>query len=352
MAPPSPGPPSPPLPKAATPTPPPQAGPSTPPSAKSGAPSSATPTRPSSPPPKRFSLDLRLLRRPFSPSPHRGHTDDERPIGHQARVLYALITGSIPATAPERQKTRMPSLPPFAAGGAIQRGTQSRGPTRGVLTHSSVVQPELQPTQAQGVRARQGLEPEEEAHGTKGHECRAVPHVKPKALRKLKADLVNADKARAIVADLHRMEVPLEEAQGGETGDEVTALLEQDSSLGAASSKGNEGAMRSAQRTVVRGYALAPLEEPAPTSAAHSAVDASASPGVAQPTLVTFGASLPPTSPGALGGLAGAKSGAFELLADLSGALVQKSGAHEGLLVVPQDRVTVLVCRSLVFPPS
>lgn len=191
------------------------------------------------------------------------------------------------------------------------------------------------------MRARKGLE-EEDAHGSKGHECRAVPHVKPKALKKLKADLVKADKARAIVADLKRLEVPLDEPSAPSSS--IDLFL--DEQVGA----------RPALHKVVRAYALPPIVDAdgAPPSAAPtSSPPCPPSPPRSEPTLrlIPFGADLPPMSPGALGGLAGAKSGAFELLADVSGALVEKSGAHEGVYGLPQDRVSVLICASLLFSP-
>jgi hypothetical protein len=58
--------------------------------------------------------------------------------------------------------------------------------------------------------------------------------------------------------------------------------------------------------------------------------------------------SLPPTSAGGMGALAGAKTGAFELLADASGALVRKSGSQVGF-VAPFDAVGVFICPSCIY---
>ncbi|BGP50218.1 hypothetical protein JCM10450v2_006134 [Rhodotorula kratochvilovae] len=264
-------------------------------------------------PPKHFSLDL--LRRPLSRSSHPGHNDDEQPVGHQARVLYALITGSIPP-APPPPKKRVPSLPSLSrvVPGRRRTGALSPRAMASVLSLATVAEPELSMDKARGTRAREGQE----------ERCRPVPHVKPKTLKKLKADLVNADKARAIVADLHRMEVPLDEdssAPPTPLGKEPDAPP---------------------KRKVSRGYALPPLEDPTALSPAQPASSAAAE-GDPKLPFATFGAGLPPMSPGALGGLAAARTGAFELLADMTGALIEKSGAHDGVYALPQDRVSVFV---------
>ncbi|GAA5823933.1 hypothetical protein JCM3770_004137 [Rhodotorula araucariae] len=259
---------------------------------------SATPTR-------RFSLDL--FRRPHTRSVHPEHDDAERPIGHQARVLYALITGSIPPAPPSPRK---PSISVVC-----KTAGRSPRPMAGVLSLATLAEPALSMEKARGARARKGME----------EKCRPVPHVKPKTLKKLKADLVNADKARAIVADLHRMDVPL------------------DDSSGPAIPLGGTPAA-TPKRRVSRGYALPPLdtaETPSPIQPTD--IGSAADNGDAEIPLLSFGTGLPPTSPGALGGLAAAKSGAFEILADVTGALIEKSGAHDGVYAVPQDRVSVFV---------
>jgi len=305
-------------------------------------PTGSPPSRSTRHPPaarKRFSLDLPLLRRRLSPRSaegHAGHVDDERPIGHQARVLCALITGVVPEPAQARSRARVLSLESSPSSSSARWAAQTDAVVSRTLSSVSVAGPQVQQAHAQGVRARKGLE-EEDAHGSHGHECRAVPHVKPKALKKLKADLVKADKARAIVADLKRLEVPLDEPSAPSS----SCVLVLDEQAGA----------RPALRKVVRAYALAPIfeaERVPPAVAPTSSPPSPPSPPRPDPTvrLVSFGADLPPMSPGALGGLAGAKSGAFELLADVSGALVEKSGAHEGVYGLPQDRVSVLICAS------
>ncbi|GAA5899741.1 hypothetical protein JCM8208_004551 [Rhodotorula glutinis] len=287
---------------------------------------------------KRFSLDLPLLRRRLSPRPaagHPGHDNDEHPIGHQARVLYAVITGVVPEPAPTRPRLRVLSLSASTSSGARRRKAQAA--TSAVprsLSSSSIAGPELQQAHAQGVRARKHQEEEHREHGSTGQECRAVPHVKPKALKKLKADLVKADKARAIVADLKRLEVPLDELPAPASSLDL--------------SREEPTCASSPRRKVVRAYCLSSVVDDAaapPWAASSSSLPSPPSPPRTDPTLrlVTFGTDLPLLSPGALGGLAGAKSGAFELLADLSGALVEKSGAHEGVYGLPQDRVSVLI---------
>lgn len=93
----------------------------------------------------------------------------------------------------------------------------------------------------------------------------------------------------------------------------------------------------------------AEAEEPSTDSPLSSALHVPASRGYALPPLdsnptISF-ASLPPVSPGALAGLAGAQSGGFELLADMTGALIGKTGAHQGVFVPPVDRISVFVCE-------
>ncbi|GAA5840460.1 hypothetical protein JCM9279_007332 [Rhodotorula babjevae] len=283
--------------------------------------------------PKRFSLDLPLLRRrlsSLSPAGHPGHDDDERPIGHQARVLYAVITGVVPEPAQARPRARVLSLSSSTSGRSARRGAQTAPVVSTTLSSASVAVLEVQQAHAQGVRARRSQK-EEVEHGSTGHECRAVPHVKPKALKKLKADLVKADKARAIVADLKRLEVPLDELSAPSSSSDRALAEPACASL--------------PRRNFVRAYALRPIVEDDAALAAAAPSSSPPPPARTDPTLrlISFSPDLPPLSPGALGALAGAKSGAFELLANLSGALVDKSGAHEGVYGLPQDRVSVLV---------
>ncbi|GAA6003417.1 uncharacterized protein JCM10292_001577 [Rhodotorula paludigena] len=170
-------------------------------------------------------------------------------------------------------------------------------------------EPQLSQIKVKGTRARQNCD-----------ECRPVPNVKPKALKKLKADLVNADKARAIVRDLKRMDVPLDE-----------------NGIGDASFAEGEKADSQPHRKVSRGYALPPLQT--------SADGPTAKPAVVPPVAI---------SPGALGGLAAARSGAFDLLANVTGMLVEKSGARDGGFTPPLDRVSVFIYWwgfELALPP-
>lgn len=90
-------------------------------------------------------------------------------------------------------------------------------------------------------------------------------------------------------------------------------------------------------RRVSRGYALPPLSD-------FPAASLSSSTSSHPPFTLLDIPSLPATSPGALAGLGAAQTGVFELLADASGALVKKSGVHEGLLVKPPvDRVSIYI---------
>jgi hypothetical protein len=57
--------------------------------------------------------------------------------------------------------------------------------------------------------------------------------------------------------------------------------------------------------------------------------------------------SLPfPTTEGGIVGLASSKAGAFEILADVSGTLVRKSGARdESTVTAPLDSVGLFLCK-------
>ncbi|BGP10202.1 hypothetical protein JCM10049v2_006085 [Rhodotorula toruloides] len=252
---------------------------------------SPRPSTDSTPPRNRFSLDK--FRRPVHP----GHTDNEGAVGHQARMLYALITGLVPPPRPPVKKFSLPSLVPAHL-------SRDNGYTPVLVTQPSAAGAQVTPEHALGRRARAGDSP------------RPVPIVKPKALKKLKADLLDADKAKRIVSDLKRMDAPVDNPVL--EADEQSSEPEPSSTLHVLAS---------------RGYALPPLDSTPTVSAV----------------------SLPPVSPGALAGLAGAQSGAFELLADMTGALIGKSGAHQGVFVPPVDRISVFVYWwgfELSIPPA
>ncbi|GAA5859448.1 hypothetical protein JCM8547_006828 [Rhodosporidiobolus lusitaniae] len=288
------------------------------------------PSRPH--PPKRLSLDV--LRRSISRAQHDNHDPSERPVSHEARVLYALITGSIP-----------PSPPPSKAARVFLPKKQRDGrrvalpPTVSVVSLATIAEPEVS-----DVRAVKGGKPTMvQKKKKREEESWPVPNVKPKALKKLKADLLKADKARAIVADLKRMEPPV-----------------------ATSSTSSPSSELPIHSQASRGYALPPLSDPAVPSDSASAPPISSSPSTsstppaissnatppgpspADPPYVTFDlptlASLPPTSVGGLTGLAAARTGMFEVLADASGALIAKSGVHDTMSFSPPlDRVSVLL---------
>jgi hypothetical protein len=100
------------------------------------------------------------------------------------------------------------------------------------------------------------------------------------------------------------------------------------------------------QHTTTRGFALPPLDDPLVSAPASSTTEAASQPEPKklQPYIILPTPSLPPTTPGGIGAIAGAKSGAFELLADASGALVRKSGSQEGF-VAPFDAIGVFICE-------
>ncbi|GJN92524.1 hypothetical protein Rhopal_005554-T1 [Rhodotorula paludigena] len=194
-----------------------------------------------------------------------------------------------------------------------------------VVSLVKVSEPQFSQIKVKSTRARQNCD-----------DCRPVPNVKPKALKKLKADLVNADKARAIVRDLKRMDVPLDE-----------------DGIGDASFAGDEKAESQPHRKVSRGYALSPFQTSADGATAKPAVVPPVGSGPALP-LTALATPFPAVSPGALGGLAAARSGAFDLLANVTGVLVEKSGARDGGFTPPLDRVSVFVYWwgfELALPP-
>ncbi|GAA5897268.1 hypothetical protein JCM5296_000986 [Sporobolomyces johnsonii] len=270
--------------------------PATPPDATPTPLSAASTPLPTSPSPAvarsrsaRFSMTA--LRRSMSRPP--ASDDPPAPIGHQARVLYALITGSIPPpSAPSRAKR---------AGAAAKLRLLAGSPSTVMLATNS------EPKEVGGVKSEQRTKKALK-------KSRPVPNVKPKALKKLKNDLVNADKARVIVADLKRMDVPPSDADPAPPS----------------------SALPSTHLSKPRGYALPAL--PDSSTPADSSPDQSSS----APFVVLDLPSLPPTSAGGLAGLASAKSGAFEVLADVSGALVKKSGSQEGF-EAPLDSVGVFL---------
>ncbi|GAA5837471.1 hypothetical protein JCM11251_002116 [Rhodosporidiobolus azoricus] len=279
----------------------------------------------------RFSLDglWRSLSR--LPHNHDGHVDSERKINHSARVLYAVITGNIPPSGPPKAKRlSLPTVPKLSGKSIIS-------PTISVVSLATIAEPEVSE-----VKAKKGLKLTKK----KNEASRPVPNVKPKALKKLKSDLLKADKARAIVADLKRMEVPPQHSP-----DHCVNSMHTKNCQGyalpcfpaappaAADSSGDttfspvvESAAGSASNPTSTAPPYAPI--PPPTK------DASSNPPF---ILLELPSSLPPTSVGGLGGLAAAKSGVFEILADASGALIKSSGTHDQLSFAPFDRISVFV---------
>lgn len=97
--------------------------------------------------------------------------------------------------------------------------------------------------------------------------------------------------------------------------------------------------------TPARGFALAPLELSKPPSSAALPLNDTAKPDSAQLFVLLPPSSFPPTTAGGLGSLAGARTGALNLLADTSGALVRSSGSRDGF-IAPFDRIGVFLCKS------
>ncbi|BGP26482.1 hypothetical protein JCM10295v2_005435 [Rhodotorula toruloides] len=125
------------------------------------------PSTDSTSPRNRFSLDK------FRRLPHPGHTEGKGAVGHQARILYALITGLVPPPRPPMKKFSLPSLVPAHL-------SRDNGYTPVLITRAATADAQVTPEHALGRRARAGDSP------------RPVPIVKPKALKKLKADLIDA----------------------------------------------------------------------------------------------------------------------------------------------------------------
>lgn len=88
-------------------------------------------------------------------------------------MLYALITGLVPPPPSRSEKLSLPSLVPAQL-------TRDNGYTPVLVAQKSAAGTQVTPENALGRRARAGDYP------------RAVPGLKPKALKKLKADLVDA----------------------------------------------------------------------------------------------------------------------------------------------------------------
>ncbi|GAA5975440.1 hypothetical protein JCM5350_006480 [Sporobolomyces pararoseus] len=169
-------------------------------------------------------------------------------ICHQAKVCYVVMTGSIP-----------PGEPTKAVKG------KKRSPF-GDKTNSSLNLVETSPTTEKEQVREEDIE-----------QLKVV--AKPKAVKKLKSDLLKPEKARVIVGDLKRMDEPVERG--------------------------------SATNTPCRAYSL----------------DDSRSPSFG---IVNFSTLSIPTTGGGILGIASSKTGAFEVLADVSGTLVRKSGARDG----------------------
>ena len=241
-----------------------------------------TPTQ--APPRRRPRFCLTSIRQSLSlsrspPSSHL-HSDDCPPtIGHQARVCYVVMTGALPPDSA------------MQGGGKLKKS--------GKENQSSKTQKDVKPV------------------------------VKAKAVKKLKSDLTKPDKARVIVADLKRMDVP------------------EESSISSTSP--------SSHPSKPRAFSLPPLIETDSTSSAPELVDYSQpSIGESNPrppfTVLELDSFSLPTSEGGLVGLASARSGAFEILADVSGALVRRSGVRDGF-VAPPDAIAVFICTLFSFPP-
>jgi len=239
------------------------------------------------PPPRRrprFSLtsivrqSLSLSR---SPPSSQLHSDDCPPtIGHQARVCYVVMTGALPRDSAMK------------GGGKLKKSGKEN---------------QFSKTQSKDVK----------------------PVVKPKAVKKLKSDLTKPDKARMIVADLKRMEVP-EESSTSSTSP-------------------------CSHPSKPRAFSLPPLIEEDSTLSTPDFVDYSQpTTGESNPrppfTVLELDSFSLPTSEGGLAGLASARSGAFEILADVSGALVRRSGVRDGF-VAHLDAVAVFICTFIYFSP-
>ncbi|GAA5965105.1 hypothetical protein JCM3765_004859 [Sporobolomyces pararoseus] len=180
------------------------------------------------------------------------------PICHQAKVCYVVMTGFSPP------------------GETTKEGKGKKRAVLGEKTNSSL-------NLVKGSLATDTKQ--QEKGGIEGLQVVA----KPKAVKKLKSDLLKPEKARAIVVDLKRMEKPSE--QGSDT------------------------------KAPSRAYSL---DESRSTSF-----------GIVNLSTLSI-----PTSGGGIIGLASSNTGAFEVLADVSGTLVRKSGARDGSnFVAPFDSV-------------
>ncbi|KAI5478294.1 hypothetical protein MNV49_005249 [Pseudohyphozyma bogoriensis] len=241
---------------------------------------------------------------------------------HQARVLFAAITGLIPPPHKSTKSSKQHSpFPPSKAEPAPPKLAGAQAPPRKVGRHEHA-------------------------------DARPVPNITPKALNKLKKQLVDPKQQRKIVADLKRMELP-SELLSPPFNDPPSKPLD-----ASASAKYTSASATSSHAVTSKGFAL-PVLQPRPdelispspslgndTFGDGGDVDADETPPPTKEPIVAFTLIDIPTSVGAVGGLAGAKAGAFDLAADISGALVR---SRQNGAVAPFDRVAVFVCHGVVL---
>ncbi|GAA6006070.1 hypothetical protein JCM11491_002019 [Sporobolomyces phaffii] len=236
-------------------------------------------TNPRDPPrrPARFSLSG--IRRSFSlqrPSLSRPAPEPAPPhVGHQARVCYVVMTASMFPREDE--------------------GQSRKGLRKALVDKPNATSAKVNPL-TKGLSASLPQDTKE-----------IKPVVKTKAVRKLKSDLLKPDKARAIVADLKRIDVP-DDSSPESHASTVTAT---------------------------RAFSLSnDIDKPV--------------------SIVSLSALSLPTSEGGIAGIATAKSGAFEILADVSGALIRKTGKRADF-VAPSDSVGLFLYWwgfELSLPPA
>ncbi|KDE09496.1 hypothetical protein MVLG_00396 [Microbotryum lychnidis-dioicae p1A1 Lamole] len=244
-------------------------------------------------------------------------------VGKSAQMVFAVLTGITPATPPSTA-SEMSSLKARTAlsfGKTVRALSTSKTDkavagvrSQGLITPSTPLEPVINNQNVQGSTA-------------------TVPAVSSKSIIKLKKQLLDPQQARKIVLDLKRMELPPNLTAAG---------------IDAATSNQLPSCTHLSS---TRGYALAPLTIPTTGGAASntagtatasytpnastsdppnpSPVSPSSTPYFVIPNPSTVAKEL--TRIAGPGAIEAAKEGAYELLADVSGAMVRRSGAQNGM---------------------
>ncbi|SCV71515.1 BQ2448_3103 [Microbotryum intermedium] len=276
-------------------------------------------------------------------------------VGKPAQVVFAVLTGITPSTQPSTTATAKATASETTS--LLARTASSFGKVRAL---SSPWSEKAVETGHRGLLAPSApLEPVMSKQTVQGNA--AVAAVSAKSIAKLKKQLLDPQQARKVVQDLKRMELPPNLAAAGIEG-----------TGGSESDQLPPGA----HLPSTKGYALAPLVIPAadgPASttdgiAAAAAPSDTTNPATSDSLIPSPGSPSAPyfviPTPGAVasdltkiagpGAIEAAKEGAYELLADISGAMVRRSGAQNGMKA-PFDGMGVFIYYwgfEITVPPA